>query len=189
MQRNSPAADSFDPRTIERPDPILLRYYLWVALLTGPLSPLVFISMWFRYTTLKYKFTDDGVSMSWGVFFKQEVYLTYRRIQDIHLTRNILQRWMGLAKISLQTASGSSKAEMAIVGILRAEELRNFLYSRMRGAKNDTPQRQHLADDALVAQGTSQGALQLASPESQRATKALEEIRDALQALVTKGGL
>ena len=139
MSSNPPRmVAEFDAFKLERPDPRLFQYYLWCALLTVPLSPIVFIALWFRYSTLRFKFDDAGVAMSWGVFFKQEVYLTYRRIQDIHLTRNLLQRWMGLAKISLQTASGSSKAEMAIEGVLQAEELRDFLYSRMRGAKNVT---------------------------------------------------
>jgi putative membrane protein len=171
----------FDPYKLSRPDPKLFHYYLWCALLTGPLTPIVFVPLWFRYSTLRYKFDDSGVAMSWGVFFKQEVYLTYRRIQDIHLTRNLLQRWMGLAKISLQTASGSSKAEMAIEGVLQAEELRDFLYSRMRGAKNDPSGAKQAAHDHAVAE-------QVASPEHERATRALEEIRDALKTLVDKRG-
>ena len=186
---------TFDATQIKRPDPILFRYYLWVALLTGPLSPIVFLSLWFRYSTLRYKFDDSGVSMSWGVLFKQEVYLTYRRIQDIHLTRNLLQRWMGLAKISLQTASGSSKAEMAIEGVLRAEELRDFLYSRMRGARNETNVNAVVANrgnsDEVVAQQGGTNAFapsgMVAANENARATKALEEIRDALRVLVEKG--
>ena len=179
---NPPHLDAaFDAYQIERPDPKLFHYYLWCALLTGPLSPIVFISLWFRYSTLHFKFDDSGVAMSWGVFFKQEVYLTYRRIQDIHLTRNILQRWMGLATISLQTASGSSKAEMAIEGVLQADRLRDFLYSRMRGAKNETS-----GTKEVVLQGTA-GEL-ATSPEHERATRALEEIRDALKALVEKRG-
>ena len=185
MSTTSLSSPPFDARNIERPDSLLFRYYLWVALLTGPLSPLVFLGLWFRYSTLRYKFTDDGVSMSWGVFFKQEVYLTYRRIQDIHLTRNLLQRWMGLAKISLQTASGSAKSEMAIEGILQAEELRDFLYSKMRGAKNDS-----LGKHAVL--GTASGASaaeQVDSSENNRAIKALEEIRDALKVLVEKSGV
>ena len=186
---------TFDAAQITRPDPILFRYYLWVALLTGPLSPIVFLSLWFRYSTLRYKFDDSGVSMSWGVLFKQEVYLTYRRIQDIHLTRNVLQRWMGLAKISLQTASGSSKAEMAIEGVLRAEELRDFLYSRMRGARNETNVNAVVANrgnsDEVVAQQAGTNAFapsgMVAANDNARATKALEEIRDALRVLVEKG--
>ncbi|MDX1926033.1 MAG: PH domain-containing protein [Pirellulaceae bacterium] len=171
----------FDATKLQRPDPKLFHYYLWCALLTGPLSPILFLSFWFRYSTLKYKFDDTGVSMSWGVLFKQEVYLTYRRIQDIHLTRNLLQRWMGLAKISLQTASGSSKAEMSIEGILQAEELRDFLYSRMRGAKNDSAAVKQVSPDGLATEQTP-------GLDHERATRALEEIRDALKTLVEKRG-
>ncbi len=172
---------TFIATDIERPDPLLFRYYLWVALLTGPLSPLVFIGLWFRYSTLRYKFTDDGVSMSWGVLFKQEVYLTYRRIQDIHLTRNLLQRWMGLAKISLQTASGSSKAEMVIEGVIEAESLRDFLYGRMRGAKSEAPaMRAGLGEPSSEPESAS---------ENERVTKALEEIRDALKLIADRGAL
>ena len=75
--------------------------------------------------------------MSWGILFRRETYLTYKRIQDIHLTRNIIQRWMGLATVSIQTASGSSNAEMSIEGLLQAEPLRDFLYAKMRGAKGE----------------------------------------------------
>ena len=124
----------WDPTSIERPDASLFRYYVFVSLLSGPLTPIVLLPLYFRYITLRYKFDEAGVSMRWGILFRKEVYLTYRRIQDIHLTRNLLQRWMGLAKISLQTASGSSQAEMAIEGILQPERLRDFLYSQMRGS-------------------------------------------------------
>lgn len=127
--------------------------------------------------------------MQWGVLFKHEVYLTYRRIQDIQLTRNLLQRWMGLAKISLQTASGSSGAEMSIEGVLQADELRDFLYSRMRGAKNQSEAIASSASstesevhfNSAIATGTIPSGID-------RATRALEEIRDALKILVDKRG-
>lgn len=77
--------------------------------------------------------------MSWGILFRREINLTYRRIQDIHVTRNIIQRWLGLATVSIQTASGSASAEMEVEGILDFEGLRDFLYARMRGAKGEVP--------------------------------------------------
>ena len=73
--------------------------------------------------------------MRWGLLFKKEVNLTYSRIQDIHLTSGVIQRSLGLADISTQTASGSAEAEMTIEGITYCGELRDFLYSKMRGAK------------------------------------------------------
>src|SRR5690606_33558570 len=100
-----------------------------------------FLPLYFKYETLRYRFDDKGISMSWGLLFRREVHLTYRRIQDIQLTRNIVQRWLGLASVAIQTASGASSAEMVIEGVLEAEALRDYLYRQMRGAlpeKGDT---------------------------------------------------
>ena len=129
--------EAFDPRTITRPDESLLTYYLLVSACSLILFPIVFVPLFIRYKTLKYRFDSKGVSMSWGLLFHTEVYLTYRRVQDIHVTRNIVERWLGLAKVPIQTASGTSGATMEIVGVREAEALRDFLYTRMRGARSD----------------------------------------------------
>ncbi len=126
-----------DPRTIERPDPVLMKYYMIGSLLTGPGFPFLILPLYFRYKTLRYRFDDDGVWMAWGLFFRREINLSYRRIQDIHVTRGILQRWMGIATVSIQTAAGSATPEMSIEGILDPDALRDFLYARMRGARAD----------------------------------------------------
>ena len=127
----------FDPFALTRPAPVLLRYYLIVALFTTVAFPAVFLPLFFRYYTLRFHFDDEGLSVKWGILFRREVLLTYRRIQDIHLTRNLLQRWMGLATVQIQTASGNAAATMRIEGVLEAEALRDFLYHQMRGARPD----------------------------------------------------
>ncbi|MBL8762670.1 MAG: PH domain-containing protein [Phycisphaerae bacterium] len=131
------ARTAFDPRTIERPAPSLLTYYLICSLAGLVLAPLVFIPLWIKYATLRYRFDDEGVALSWGYLFRHETYLTYRRIQDIHVSRNIVQRWMNLATVSVQTASGSSKPELSVDGVTEFDALRDFLYTRMRGARED----------------------------------------------------
>jgi len=118
---------------IERPDPALLTYYILVCLLTGPLFPIFIIPSYFRYHTMRYRFDGAGISMRWGILFRKEIHLTYTRIQDIHLTSNLIERWLGLARIQVQTASGSSSAEMTIEGIKSYELVRDFIYSKMRG--------------------------------------------------------
>lgn len=123
---------------IERPHSKLLRLYLIRSFLFPPLTLLGLPMLYFRYHTMRYKFDDEGISMSWGILFRRQINLTYRRIQDIHLTSGVLQRWLGLADIHIQTASGSASAEMTIEGLLEAEDVRDFLYSKMRGAQ-DSP--------------------------------------------------
>jgi putative membrane protein len=79
--------------------------------------------------------------MRWGILMRREVMLNYSRIQDIQLRANFIERWLGLARIEIQTASGSAGAQMTLEGLLNFFEVRDFLYSRMRGAKHigETP--------------------------------------------------
>lgn len=121
---------------IDRPHPRLLTYYLLGACVIPPLFPIVVLPLYFRYHTMRYRFTDEGISMSWGILFRREIIINYARIQDIHLRSNLVERWLGLARILVQTASGSSAAEMTIEGIREFEALRDFLYARMRGVKD-----------------------------------------------------
>jgi uncharacterized membrane protein YdbT with pleckstrin-like domain len=174
-QIHAPATGEFDPSGITGPNSSLLKYYFFISLFAGPAFPLAFLPLLFKYETLKYRFDASGVSMSWGILFRRETYLTYRRIQDIHLTRNIIQRWMGLATVSIQTASGSALPEMSIEGILEAEQLRDYLYAKMRGAKGDDTE--HLA---------SQAGSSVESPHDE-GLLLLREIRDALVKIADQG--
>jgi putative membrane protein len=163
----------FDPTSITRPDPTLMRYYvLTTAVGTLCILPITLIALLpnlFKYRTLRYRFDDEGISMAWGVLFRREINLTYRRIQDIHVTRNLFQRWMGLATVAIQTASGSAKPEMSIEGILEVDGLRDYLYSKMRGARGGP-------EVEAATREPADEALQL-----------LREIRDELAALRGSG--
>lgn len=118
-----------------RPHRNLFRYYTLTALLAGPGFPFLLVYLYFRFHTMRYEVDAEGITMRWGILFRREVSLTYARIQDIHLTSNVIERWLGLAKIQVQTASGSSTAEMTIEGLAYYQEMRDFLYTRMRGAR------------------------------------------------------
>lgn len=189
--------EPFDPLRIERPDPSLWKYYVFTSLLVGPFFPLVLLPLYFKYETLKYQFREDGVSMSWGILFRHEVHLTYRRIQDIHLTRNVVQRWLGLATLSVQTASGSAMPELSIEGIPQAEQLRDFLYARMRGATADSVvTATSVSGDPVSATGTS-GSLEpvgassgggpgATTPSSGESLELLREIRDLLHQVAAR---
>lgn len=162
-----------DPRTITRPDPALNTYYLITSAFGLIFFPIIYLPLWFKYRTIRYRFDDDGVSMSWGQFFQRETYLTYRRIQDIEVSRGLLQRRLGLASLKLQTASGGSGAEMTIEGIRNPDRLRDFLYERMRGVDQGADSREAAHTGRAVGAG---GA------SDDEALRLLEEIRDALRA-------
>ena len=121
---------------IERPHKNLFTYYVLSLLVIPPLLPIFILPLWFRYHTMRYKFTAEGISMSWGILFRREIIVNYARIQDIHLKSNFVERWLGLAKVMIQTASGNSGAEMSLEGLQEFEAVRDFLYARMRGVKD-----------------------------------------------------
>lgn len=121
---------------ITRPHPNLMGYYALASLLAGPFFFVPLLPLFFRYRTMRYRFDDDGVKMRWGILFRREVSLTYARLQDIHLTSNLVERWLGLAELKLSTASGSASAEMTIEGVQEFELVRDFLYAKMRGSRD-----------------------------------------------------
>jgi len=118
---------------LSRPHPSLLKLFFIYSLSSLVFFPIVMIPLYFRYHTLRYRFDSEGISIAYGIFWRRESYVTYSRIQDIHVTRNIFERWLGLGTVAIQTASGSSNSEESIIGMQEFELIRNFLYARMRG--------------------------------------------------------
>ena len=161
------APAGFDASTITRPDDSLLRYYAIVSVFALVAFPVVFLVHYVRFRTLRYRFDDEGVWMGWGWLWRQEISLTYRRIQDIHVTKNIIQRWLGLASVQLQTAAGGAAPQMVIEGVLDAEKLRDFLYIKMRGARGE------MADHARTNESVQ--------PGSDQVTVLLREIREGIE--------
>src|SRR4051812_24856835 len=123
---------------IERPRESLMTYYVLKAIAANVAFPFLFPYLYFRYHTMRYRFDTDGIHMKWGVIFRREVLLNYSRIQDIHLRSNLIERWLQLARIEIQTASGSSDANMTLEGMENPEGMRDFLYSRMRDTRGES---------------------------------------------------
>jgi len=166
---------------IERPHSKLFTLYVLRSILSGPLILLTFPFLFFRYHTLRYRLDAEGVSMRWGILFRREVNLTYARIQDIHVTSGPIQRWLGLADLHVQTASGSAAAEMMIEGLLEFQAVRDFLYQRMRGVKDGARPR------AVASAGPPVESGDLASSLADVAAE-LRGAREALETLGRQGG-
>ena len=142
---------------VTRPEKALLLMYVLTSLMACFAFPFVLVPLFFRYETLKYRFDDEGIFMSYGVLFHRQLQLTYSRMQDIHLSQNLLERWLGIGTVTIQTAGAGAGSDMAIVGVSDAEAIRDYLYARMRGVRETKPD---------AAAGSAEGLL--------------HEIRDAL---------
>ncbi|MCP3098243.1 PH domain-containing protein [Myxococcus sp. K15C18031901] len=158
--------------TVLQPHANLLTHYLLSSLLLGPAFPVFMVQRFFKFQTLRYALDDEGITVRWGILFRREVSLTYARIQDIHLSSNLLERWLGLARIQLQTASGSAQAEITIEGLQHFEAMRDFLYARMRGTR----------DGATGGQATAPGSgVGVTRPDA--LADALREVASEVRAL------
>jgi putative membrane protein len=155
-----PPVDPAKIYAIERPHPRLLWQFMIFALMGAAAFPIAALILYFRYHTLRYKFDAEGVSISYGVLFRREAFVTYARIQDIHVRRNVVERWLDLGTVEIETAAGSGGGPEVIAGLVEYEDVRDFLYSRMRGA---------------AAHGKP------ASPSDAAQLELLREIRDALR--------
>mgnify|MGYP002779324124 FL=1 len=154
-----------------RPHKNLLTYYVLTSFLLGPGFVFALVPLFFRYHTMRYEIDQEGITMRWGILFRREVSLTFARIQDIHLSSNFVERWLGLAKLQVQTASGSATPEMTMEGLLETKEMRDFLYTRMRGAR-----------DAGKSQLPGGPSALLAAPDDELAST-LREIAAEIRAL------
>lgn len=163
-------------RGLNQPDPALWKYYVIRAILSGPGIIASLPYLYFRYHTLRYRFDEEGIHMRVGILFRREVNLTYARIQDIHLRSGLIQRWLGLANVQVQTASGSSGPELTIEGFKQFEAIRDFLYTRMRGYQSKKTSAQAAAPPIVQTQQPS-----AAAAEAGQVLALLGSIRDELR--------
>ncbi len=171
---------TLDTSSLERPSPKLLTYYVLTGLLTGPGLFIAIPALIIRYNTLRYRFEESGLRMQLGLFFRKEVVVAFRRIQDIHVSRNLIQRWLGIASVSVQTASGNAMPEIVLEGITDPDTVRDWLYERMRGAKGFSN----------ASPSAAPGAESLVPPmlmeNGDEVTALLSGIRDNLASMVEK---
>jgi putative membrane protein len=160
--------------TITRPEPALLWLYVISSLAAVCAAPLVMIPLYFRYHTLWYRFEATGVSMGYGILFRREMQLTYARMQDIHLSQNILERWLGIGTVTVQTAGAGAAGNLTIVGVKDFNAIRDYLYAKMRGVREEP----HEAHGAAAA-GSADAVLVDIRDALQDAAKALAERKGA----------
>lgn len=156
-------------QAIERPVPALLAYYAIVSLLGSVAFPFLLAVLYFRYHSLRYRFDDEGVSMQVGVLFRREMHVTYAKMQDIHLSRGLLERWLGIGTVRVQTAGAGAMGDLTIVGTRQAEAIRDYLYASMRGVR-DTSE----GSSTQPADGDAASLLRAIAGELDRTREAVE---------------
>lgn len=104
---------------------------LVVGILTAAAIAFVFTYELAYFERFEYEFTDDTFDIRSGVISRREREIPYRRIQNVDISRNVIQRLIGIAAVSLETAGGSqTEGSIRYVTYQAAEHLQHELQRR-----------------------------------------------------------
>ncbi|HIP96264.1 MAG TPA: PH domain-containing protein [Anaerolineae bacterium] len=97
----------------------------WVPamLLTGP-----------YYRSLSYEIRDDEVIVHAGIWTKSVKHVPYRTVTNLTVKRDILDRWLGVGTLNIQTAgmSGTTGAEESLVGLADVQGVYESVVTKLR---------------------------------------------------------
>ncbi len=97
----------------------------WVPalILTGP-----------YHRSLAYEVQDDEVIVRAGIWTKSVKHVPYRTVTNLTVKRDILDRWLGIGTLNIQTAgmSGTTGAEESLVGLTDVQEVYEIVVTELR---------------------------------------------------------
>ncbi|MFK4065026.1 PH domain-containing protein [Streptomyces sp. NPDC029674] len=88
-----------------------------------------FLSWWFTHFSV----TDTELRIRTGLFFRRAAHIRLDRLQAVDVTRPLLARIAGVAKLKLDVVGAEKKDELAYLGERDATELRAELLARAAG--------------------------------------------------------
>ncbi|WP_149829237.1 PH domain-containing protein [Streptomyces tailanensis] len=104
-----------------------------------------FLTWWFTHFAV----TDSELRIRTGLVFRRTAHIRLERIQAIDVTRPLLARIAGVAKLKLDVVGTDSKDELAFLGEAQARALRAELLARAAGF---APETAHEVGEAPVRQ-------------------------------------
>jgi len=105
---------------------------------------LILTYLWSKlaYRLYHYELTNEGINKEQGVIWKKYVTIPYNRIQNVDIHRGILDRFLGLSDMRIQTAGSSafgsygqglySEGRLPGLSAQDAEQLRDELIRRAK---------------------------------------------------------
>ncbi|PSQ34418.1 hypothetical protein BRD11_03925, partial [Halobacteriales archaeon SW_12_69_24] len=100
----------------------------------------LFVGYFFAYyRRYEYELTADTFDIRSGVLSRREREIPLRRIQNVDISQSVVQRILGIASVSLETAGGGqTEAQLQYVSEDEAERLQSEV-SRLRRASEASP--------------------------------------------------
>ncbi|MFW5983785.1 MAG: PH domain-containing protein, partial [Halobacteria archaeon] len=83
------------------------------------------------YRRFEYEVTDDSFDIRSGVISRRNRQIPLRRVQNVDITENVVHRFLGIARVNVETAGGNrSEASLRYVGADRAREIQREVRRR-----------------------------------------------------------
>ncbi len=83
-----------------------------------------------RYRHWRYRLDDDALILQHGVWIRRLSMTPYFRVQNVDVAAGPLERWLGLKRLTIHTASASSDASIPGLDADDADELRRRILAR-----------------------------------------------------------
>jgi membrane protein YdbS with pleckstrin-like domain len=86
------------------------------------------------YRSLAYEVREDEIVVQQGIWTKSIKHVPYRTVTNLALKRGILDRWLGIGRLEVQTAgiSGSSAPEESLAGLTNVREVYEGVAAELR---------------------------------------------------------
>ena len=93
------------------------------------------------YQRYEYELTADTFDIHSGVFARRDREIPLRRIQNVDISRNVVQRVLGLAAVDFETAGGSeTEASLRFVSFEEAKRLQREVPRLKRSTAGEEPE-------------------------------------------------
>jgi membrane protein YdbS with pleckstrin-like domain len=86
------------------------------------------------YRSLRYEIHEDEIILHVGIWTKSVKHVPYRTVTNLTVNRGILDRWLSLGTLDIQTAgaSGTTSAEQSLVGLATPQEVYERVVAELR---------------------------------------------------------
>jgi putative membrane protein len=105
----------------------------WLLVLLGAVLCCAAAYGYLSWRVTRYLVTDTELRIRTGLLFRRAAHLRLDRIQTIDLTRPLLARALGVAKLKMDVVGSGSSDELAYLGETEARDLRAELLARAAG--------------------------------------------------------
>jgi putative membrane protein len=106
------------------------------------------------YRSLRYEIQDDEVIVHAGIWTQSVKHVPYRTVTNLTVKRDILDRWLGLGTLNIQTAgmSGQKGAEEHLAGLTVVQEVYDAVAEELRRFRGGmAPTQASVEDEPLTS--------------------------------------